>query len=65
MKCMADNILAMPSNLSILHIAQLETFDESTTVLNEVLGSDNACMNALREYEGNLSAYIMPVRALN
>ncbi|KAJ8592908.1 P-loop containing nucleoside triphosphate hydrolase protein [Rhizopogon salebrosus TDB-379] len=51
MKCMADNILAMPSNLSILHIAQLETFDESTTVLNEVLGSDKACMNALREYE--------------
>ncbi|KAG1728289.1 P-loop containing nucleoside triphosphate hydrolase protein [Suillus paluster] len=51
MKCMADNILAMPSNLNILHIAQLEIFDESTTVLNEVLEADKACTNALREYE--------------
>lgn len=53
---MAENILAMPSNLNILHIAQLETFDESTTVLSEVLGADRACTNALREYERNLSS---------
>ncbi|KAG0697981.1 P-loop containing nucleoside triphosphate hydrolase protein [Suillus ampliporus] len=51
MRCMADNILAMPSNLNILHIAQLETFDESTTVLNEVLEADKACTTALRDYE--------------
>lgn len=51
MRCMADNILAMPSNLNILHIAQLETFDETTTVLNEVLEADKACTKALREYE--------------
>ena len=59
MKCMADNILAMPNNLNILHIAQLEIFDESTTVLNEVLQADKTCMHALHEYEGNLSAHIM------
>lgn len=57
MRCMADNILAMPSNLNILHIAQLETFDETTTVLNEVLEADKACTKALREYEGKLSPH--------
>ncbi|KAG1743012.1 P-loop containing nucleoside triphosphate hydrolase protein [Suillus lakei] len=51
MRCMADNILAMPSNLNILHIAQLETFNESTTVLNEVLEADKASTKALGEYE--------------
>ncbi|EGN95068.1 hypothetical protein SERLA73DRAFT_113824 [Serpula lacrymans var. lacrymans S7.3] len=51
MKCMADNILAMPQNLNILHITQLETFDESTVVLNEVLDADKASKNALWEFE--------------
>jgi ATP-binding cassette subfamily F protein 3 len=54
---MADNILAMPSNLNILHIAQLETFDETTTVLNEVLEADKACTKALHEYEGKSSLH--------
>ncbi|KAH7922337.1 P-loop containing nucleoside triphosphate hydrolase protein [Leucogyrophana mollusca] len=51
MKCMSEDILSMPNNLNILHIAQLETFDESTTALNEVLGADKATMASIREYE--------------
>ncbi|KAH7908618.1 P-loop containing nucleoside triphosphate hydrolase protein [Hygrophoropsis aurantiaca] len=51
MKCMADDTLPMPHNLNILHIAQLETFDESTTVLNEVLEADTGTMASVREYE--------------
>ncbi|KAF9219964.1 P-loop containing nucleoside triphosphate hydrolase protein [Gyrodon lividus] len=51
MKCMAEDILAMPNNLNILHIAQLETFDESATALTSVLEADRKPMDALREYE--------------
>ncbi|KIK95617.1 hypothetical protein PAXRUDRAFT_826848 [Paxillus rubicundulus Ve08.2h10] len=52
MKCMAEDILAMPNNLHILHIAQLETFDESATALTSVLEADRKHVDALREYEG-------------
>ncbi|KAF9244185.1 P-loop containing nucleoside triphosphate hydrolase protein [Melanogaster broomeanus] len=51
MKCMAEDILAMPNNLQILHIAQLETFDESATALASVLEADKKSMDGLREYE--------------
>lgn len=54
MKCMADNILVgLPQNLNILHISQLEDFDESTTVVQEVLSADKEATIATREYEGN------------
>ncbi|KAI9027425.1 P-loop containing nucleoside triphosphate hydrolase protein [Phycomyces nitens] len=50
MKCMADNILVgLPQNLHILHIAQLEVHSESNTVLSEVLSSDKAATEILRE----------------
>ncbi|KAI9246637.1 P-loop containing nucleoside triphosphate hydrolase protein [Helicostylum pulchrum] len=52
MKCMADNILVgLPQNLNILHISQLEDFDESTTVVQEVLSADKEATIAIREYE--------------
>ncbi|GAA5815226.1 hypothetical protein MFLAVUS_008732 [Mucor flavus] len=52
MKCMADNILVgLPQNLNILHISQLEDFDESTTVVQEVLSADKEATIATREYE--------------
>lgn len=53
MRCMADNILVgLPQNLNILHIAQLEDFDESTTVVQEVLNADKKATIAIRELEG-------------
>ncbi|KAG2234311.1 hypothetical protein INT48_000761 [Thamnidium elegans] len=52
MKCMADNILVgLPQNLNILHISQLEDFEESTTVVQEVLSADKEATIAIREYE--------------
>ncbi|GAA5797956.1 hypothetical protein HPULCUR_003354 [Helicostylum pulchrum] len=52
MKCLADNILVgLPQNLNILHISQLEDFDENTTVVEEVLSADKKATVALREYE--------------
>lgn len=54
MKCLADNILVgLPQNLNILHISQLEDFDENTTVVQEVLNADQKAAIAVREYEGN------------
>lgn len=54
MKCLADNILVgIPQNLNILHISQLEDFDESTTVVEEILSADKKAAIAVREYEGN------------
>lgn len=53
MKCLADNILVgIPQNLNILHISQLEDFNESTTVVEEVLSADKKATVAVREYEG-------------
>ncbi|KAL7321162.1 hypothetical protein PS15m_000966 [Mucor circinelloides] len=52
MKCLADNILVgLPQNLNILHISQLEDFDENTTVVQEVLSADPKATIAIREYE--------------
>ncbi|KAG2231836.1 hypothetical protein INT48_005619 [Thamnidium elegans] len=52
MKCLADNLLVgLPQNLNILHISQLEDFDENTTVVEEVLSADKKATVALREYE--------------
>ena len=42
MKCMADGILALPNNLNVLHVAQLEAFDEALIVVDEVLHADKA-----------------------
>ncbi|KAH7885695.1 hypothetical protein F5I97DRAFT_1829680 [Phlebopus sp. FC_14] len=51
MKCMAEDILAMPNNhnLKILHIAQLEVFDDSTTAPTSVLEADKESMDVLCE----------------
>ncbi|EIW76298.1 hypothetical protein CONPUDRAFT_64371 [Coniophora puteana RWD-64-598 SS2] len=51
MRCMADGILALPNNLNVLHVAQLEAFDEALIVVDEVLHADKACMTSLQEYE--------------
>ncbi|KAI9358979.1 P-loop containing nucleoside triphosphate hydrolase protein [Pilaira anomala] len=52
MKCLADNILVgLPQNLNILHISQLEDFDESMTVVEEVLSADKVATIAIREFE--------------
>lgn len=57
MKCLADNILVgLPQNLNILHISQLEDFNENTTVVQEVLSADPKATIAMREYEGILSS---------
>lgn len=58
MKCLADNILVgLPQNLNILHISQLEDFDENTTVVQEVLSADPKATIAIREYEGMLPSF--------
>ncbi|KAI9319724.1 P-loop containing nucleoside triphosphate hydrolase protein [Dichotomocladium elegans] len=50
MKCLSDNILVgLPQNVSILHVAQLQIYDETTTVIQEVLNADRDAMNVLRE----------------
>ncbi|KAI8984310.1 P-loop containing nucleoside triphosphate hydrolase protein [Mycotypha africana] len=52
MRCLADNILVgLPQNLNILYVAQLEDFDEATTVVEEVLNADKAAVAAIKEYE--------------
>ncbi|CEP19436.1 hypothetical protein [Parasitella parasitica] len=52
MKCLADNVLVgLPQNLNILHISQLEDFNENTTVVQEVLSADTKATIAVREYE--------------
>ncbi|KAI9272479.1 P-loop containing nucleoside triphosphate hydrolase protein [Sporodiniella umbellata] len=51
LKCLADNILVgLPQNLHILHISQLEEFDEKRTVLQEILESDKKVTSVLKEY---------------
>lgn len=41
MRSLADNILVgLPQNLTILHVAQLQVFDEEMTVLKEVVSAD-------------------------
>ncbi|KAI8148679.1 P-loop containing nucleoside triphosphate hydrolase protein [Fennellomyces sp. T-0311] len=50
MKCLADNILVgLPQNINILHVAQLQVFDEEKTVLQEILAADKSAMTTLRE----------------
>ncbi|CAO3680854.1 unnamed protein product [Rhizopus stolonifer] len=52
LKCLADNILVgLPQNLHILHISQLEEFDEARTVLKEILESDKKITSTLRDYK--------------
>ncbi|KAI9474013.1 MAG: P-loop containing nucleoside triphosphate hydrolase protein [Benjaminiella poitrasii] len=52
MRCLAENILVgLPQNLNILHISQLEDFDDSTTVVQEVLNADKKATIIIREYE--------------
>ncbi|KAI7884962.1 P-loop containing nucleoside triphosphate hydrolase protein [Lichtheimia hyalospora FSU 10163] len=58
MRCLADNILVgLPQNINILHVAQLQVFDESTTVLEEVLAADKAAANTIKE--GKLLQQVM------
>lgn len=53
MRSMADNILVgLPQNLNILHIAQLEDFEETVTALQEILNADKKATITIREYEG-------------
>ncbi len=53
MRCLADNLLVgLPQNLNILHISQLEDFNETTTVVEEVLSADKKAAIAVREYDG-------------
>lgn len=66
MKCLADNILVgIPQNLNILHISQLEDFDESTTVVEEVLSADKKAAIAIREYEGKIIGKIRLHKFIN
>ncbi|KAI7907657.1 P-loop containing nucleoside triphosphate hydrolase protein [Cokeromyces recurvatus] len=52
MRCLADNILVgLPQNLNILHITQLEDFNESTTAVQEVLDADKNATIILKEYQ--------------
>lgn len=58
MRCLADNILVgLPQNINILHVAQLQVFDESTTVLEEVLAADKAATNTIKEGKCELDGY--------
>lgn len=57
MRCLADNLLVgLPQNINILHISQLEDFDETTTVVEEILSADKKAAIAVREYEGKVIA---------
>lgn len=57
MRCLADNILVgLPQNINILHVAQLQVFDESTTVLEEVLAADKAAANTIKEGKCELNS---------
>ena len=59
MRCLADNLLVgLPQNLNILHISQLEDFNESTTVVEEVLSADKKATIAVREYEGTNALFL-------
>ncbi|OBZ83950.1 ABC transporter F family member 3 [Choanephora cucurbitarum] len=52
MHCLADNLLiGLPQNMTILHVAQLEEFDESTRVVDEVIHADTKATAIMREYE--------------
>ncbi|CEG82882.1 hypothetical protein RMATCC62417_16875 [Rhizopus microsporus] len=52
LKCLAENILiGVPQNLNILHISQLDEFDESRMVLQEILEADNKASATIREFE--------------
>lgn len=63
MKCLADNILVgLPQNLNILHISQLEEFDESMTVVEEVLSADKAATIAIREFEGKNERRVLELK---
>ncbi|KAI7862078.1 P-loop containing nucleoside triphosphate hydrolase protein [Spinellus fusiger] len=50
MKCLAEDILTgIPQNLNILHIEQLQVFDEEQTILSEVLSANKESATALRD----------------
>lgn len=55
MRSLADNILVgLPQNLTILHVAQLQVFDEEMTVLKEVVSADRETMQVVREAASKL-----------
>jgi ATP-binding cassette subfamily F protein 3 len=65
MRCLADNLLVgLPQNLNILHISQLEDFDETTTVVEEILSADKKAAIAVREYEGNYRIIQLTIRVI-
>ncbi|KAI8378379.1 P-loop containing nucleoside triphosphate hydrolase protein [Blakeslea trispora] len=52
MHCLAENILVgLPQNMTILHVAQLEEFDENTKVVDEIVRADTKATAIAREYE--------------
>ncbi|CEI88046.1 hypothetical protein RMCBS344292_02447 [Rhizopus microsporus] len=52
LKCLAENILiGVPQNLNILHISQLDEFDESRMVLQEILEADKKASATIREFK--------------
>lgn len=55
LKCLAENILiGVPQNLNILHISQLDEFDESRMVLQEILEADKKASMTIREFKGSI-----------
>jgi hypothetical protein len=47
-------LIGVPQNLNILHISQLDEFDESRMVLQEILEADKKASATIREFEGSI-----------
>ena len=49
-----DILVGLPQNVRILHIAQLEEFTPGTTILQELLSTDNDRTRIIKEAQGQL-----------
>lgn len=47
-----DILVGLPQNVRILHIAQLEEFTPGTTILQELLSTDNDRTRIIKEAQG-------------
>lgn len=47
-----DILVGLPKNVRILHIAQLEEFTPGTTILQELLSTDNNRTRIIKEAQG-------------
>jgi ATP-binding cassette, subfamily F, member 3 len=47
-----DILVGLPKNVRILHIAQLEEFTPGTTILQELLSTDNDRTRIIKEAQG-------------